>query len=236
MGQEFHRPITPDTNRIKQTTTDMKKLVLTSLALTCAASVFAQGTVVLNTRLAGTTVSKVYSPKAGDPSFKQIGNSAADTPVGATDWAGFDAISGANYRAVLLSAPGLDVAASSLLPNAMFVTFRTGTAAGQIPQTTYVLDNVPAGPGGATLQLFAWDNTSGNFATGAAAWTAWQSGAIAAGVSGKFNMTASIGGGTFTPPTVVGIESFNLYMVPEPTSMALLGLGAAALMIFRRRQ
>ena len=29
---------------------------------------------------------------------------------------------------------------------------------------------------------------------------------------------------------------FNLYFVPEPSTFALAGLGAAALMIFRRRK
>lgn len=214
----------------------MKKLILASLALTCAASVFAQGTVVLNTRLTGTTVTRVYAPKAGDPTFHQIGNGATDTPTGTTDWTGFTPISGANYRAVLFSAPGLNAAVNSLQANSTFVTFRTGTAAGQIPQTTYTLDNVAAGPGGATLRLFAWDNTSGNYNTAALALTAWTSGLIAGGYSAVFNLDANLGGGTFNPPTVKGIESFNIYMVPEPSSMALAGLGAAALLIFRRRK
>lgn len=216
----------------------MKKLILASLALTCAASVFAQGTVVLNTRLSGTIFSRVYAPKAGDPTFHQIGNgnTADEVPKGTTDWTGFTAISGAGYRGVLFSAPGVNAAVDSLKANSMFVTFRTGTAAGQIPQTTYTLDNVPGGPGGATLRLFVWDNTTAKYDTAALAFNAWQQGLIAGGWSGLINITSALGGGLDKPPTVTGLESFNIYMVPEPSSMALAGLGAAALLIFRRRK
>ena len=215
----------------------MKKLVLASLALTCAASVFAQGTVVLNTRTAGTIVTHVYGPKAGAPGFSQIGNGATDTPVGATDWTGFTAISGASYLGALLSAPGQNAAEASLVLNAQTQSFRTGTAAGQIPQTTYTLGNVAKdGATGATLQLFAWDNTTGSYSSSAAAWTAWKAGTIAGGVSSVFNLNATIGGDLNAPPVAAGVNSFNLYSVPEPSTMALAGLGAAALLIFRRRK
>jgi hypothetical protein len=84
--------------------------------------------------------------------------------------------------------------------------------------------------------MVAWDNSSGLYSTWALADAAWTQGLIAAGVSGTVNLTAATGG-TGTPPFLPGtLQSFNLYFVPEPTSFALAGLGAAAMMIFRRRK
>jgi hypothetical protein len=34
---------------------------------------------------------------------------------------------------------------------------------------------------------------------------------------------------------LVGLVSFNIYYIPEPGTLALLGLGALGLMVFRRK-
>ena len=39
-----------------------------------------------------------------------------------------------------------------------------------------------------------------------------------------------------TPAALANLQSFNLNPVPEPTTFALLGLGAASLLVFRRRK
>ena len=61
-------------------------------------------------------------------------------------------------------------------------------------------------------------------------------GLIAAGKGGAFTVN-NIGGSVNTPPNMPG-QSFNLYIqsIPEPSTFALAGLGAAALLIFRRRK
>ena len=88
--------------------------------------------------------------------------------------------------------------------------------------------------------MVAWDNTSGNYPTWAQASAAWSAGLIIAGRSAPFNL-ASIGGANNSPPNIVssipgeGLQSFSI-VVPEPASFALAGLGAAALLIFRRRK
>lgn len=212
----------------------MKKLVLASLALTCAASVFAQGTVNFGNRVSGTLVSYVYGVKAGDPTFSQIGNGNVDFPVGATDWTGFTRVSGSSYSIALMSAPGADAADAALQWVSTTTTFRTGTGAGVIAGVTVTLPNVAKDAAAATVLAFAWDNST-PYATPADAWAAWQNGIIAGGSSGKFNV-AAIGGDSNVPANLLGLKSFNLYMVPEPTTMALAGLGAAALLIFRRRK
>lgn len=212
----------------------MKKLVLASLALSCAVSVFAQGQVYFGNTVSGSVRAPIYGMKPGDATFSQKGNGTTGLPSGTTDWTGYPVLSGGSYVAALMSASGANAADSALAFATTTSTFRTGTAVGFFVGSAITLPNVATGDT-ATLQVFAWDNTSGTLATPTAAWAAWQAGTIAGGVSGKFNL-ANIGGGTVTPPNMVGLQSFNLYMVPEPTTMALAGLGAAALLIFRRRK
>ena len=38
----------------------------------------------------------------------------------------------------------------------------------------------------------------------------------------------------FVAPNLVGLQSFNLVYIPEPSTVALIGLGAAGLLISRR--
>jgi hypothetical protein len=216
----------------------MKKLVLTAFALTTAVGVFAQGTVIFNNRLGST--SHVYG--GGTSSVR--GNAANDSPAGSTSYAGLSLI-GANgltglygastTLAQLLAANGANQAESSLLPAAGITTFRTGAAAGNIAPTTATLAGVPADAATATLQMVAWDNSSGLYPTWTQASVAWAAGLISAGRSATFNVNA-IGGQANPAPTLDNLTSFNILPIPEPTSFALAGLGAAALLIFRRRK
>jgi PEP-CTERM motif len=112
-----------------------------------------------------------------------------------------------------------------------------GTAAqGFIALITDSLGNVPNDSAAATLEVVAWDNSSGNYPTWTQASVAWAAGLIAAGKGGAFTVN-NIGGSVNTPPNMPG-QSFNLYIqsIPEPSTFALAGLGAAALLIFRRRK
>jgi len=204
----------------------MKKLILAACALTCAASVFAQGTVVFNNRVTGTTVSKVYAPFATDVGKVQSGNSATDYPAGTTDWTGWTALDGTTFSAQLYAASGTVTDANSLVGALPVTTFRTGAAAGFVSPVTATLTGVAADAASATLQLRVWDNTTG------ATWEA----ATTKGASGLFVVNA-IGGSLNPAPNLVGLTSFNITStVPEPSTFALVGLGTAALLIFRRRK
>jgi len=226
----------------------MKKVILSAFALTCAASVFAQGTVSFNNRVTGTLITYVYAPNPADPSTVRTGAGSADTPSGTTDWTGFTRIgasgTGGQYGAsttlsTLLGAPGLNQDPNSLQPATTTTTFRTGGAAGNVVATTLTFNNIPKDAPSGTFQMVAWDNTSGNFPT-------WQSVLAALGTpspsddpvfgkSNPFNLTG-IGGDFNTPPNPIGLTSFSLAAIPEPSSFALAGLGTAALLIFRRRK
>jgi len=212
----------------------MKKLLLTACALTCAGSVFGQGTVAFLNRLTGSTVTHVY---LGGTS-QLNGNGSTDTPAGARDWSGFIALTGSGYTAALLSAPAGGNPETGLPWAAGTTTFRTGTTAGGTALVTSTLANVPKDAASAVLEMFVWDNKGGTYATPTAGWNAWQAGLTAGGVSGFLNLSA-IGGDFNNPPNLYNstdLHSFNIYTVPEPTTMALAGLGAAAVLIFRRRK
>jgi len=214
----------------------MKKLLLTTLGLACAGSVFAQGTVQLNNHFSG-GFSYVWS----GPNTRVQGGDTADTPAGAYNYTanGFTKISAAagTWWGAYLAANGSGVAESSLSfgANPTTTTFRSGAAAGIMALQTATLSNVPKDAAVATLELFVWNNSSGLYNNPVNALAAWQAGTIAGGTSAAFDVTL-VGGDINTAPTPGGLRSFSVYTVPEPATMALAGLGAAAMLIFRRRK
>lgn len=198
----------------------MKKVLLTLCAAVVATSVMAQGTISFNNRVTGTIVTHVY---LGGTS-QMAGNGANDTPSGGMDWAGLTALSGAGYSAALLSGVSVD---NLVFQPTSVTTFRTGAAAGFIAPVTVTLSNVPKDAPSAFFQMVAWDNQGGTV-------TDWRN-ALVSGASPVFTV-AGIGGDLTPTPNPVGLQSFNIYPIPEPSTFALAGLGAAALMIFRRRR
>jgi hypothetical protein len=221
----------------------MKKLILAAITLTTAASVFAQGTVTFNNRIAGTGTTHVWS----GPLALQ-GNGPSDTPAGSTDYTGYlligtsGGLSATTTFAQLIGAPGAGAAESSMLPSSSPpTTFRTGAGAGFIVGATATFANIPADNAAGTFELAVWDNSSGLYPTWTQASAALASGQLKLGGHSAPFTLQQIGGTTFTPPSMVssiagqGFQSFAI-AVPEPTTVALAGLSAAALLIFRRRK
>src|SRR5215831_4010695 len=148
----------------------MKKLILAACALTCAASVFAQGTVIFNNRLAGTLITHVYAPSAANPGLVQVGNGTADFAAGTTDWTGWTALNGTGFTAELWAANGANQPESSLQAATPTQTFRTTAAgAGFVLGTTATLTGVPGDSPVATIALRVWDNQGGTITSWAAA-------------------------------------------------------------------
>jgi hypothetical protein len=84
--------------------------------------------------------------------------------------------------------------------------------------------------GSTTLYLIAWlaaDGATPSIAAGNGSPVGWSA-------PFSYAYTASIG----TPPTLLasGFVQFGVAQVPEPTTMALIGLGGLSLLLFRRRQ
>jgi hypothetical protein len=220
----------------------MKTLLFYSMFVIGSTRAFAQGTVIFNNHVAGTIVTHVYAPLPSSPTFSQRGNGSDDTPTSTRDWTAFTLI-GANGLggpfgagttfAQLLGANGYDQPETALQPGVPVVSFRTGDRAGNVSGATATFANIPPDIFEATVEMVAWDNTSGLYPTWTQASAAWMNGWIAAGVSGTFNVHGF--GPQGLSPTLNDLQSFNLYFTPEPSAMALAGLGAALLLNHRRR-
>jgi len=91
------------------------------------------------------------------------------------------------------------------------------------------LDGVPYGAGTVSLQVRVWDITkAADFAS------------QTTGSKGKSAIFAYAMPGSSSDPVaafnMTGFSGFNIANVPEPSTFALAGLGAAAMLIFRRRK
>ena len=209
----------------------MKKTLLTLALAAATISVMAQGTVNFTT-VSGTLLrAPVYGPEVGTPGLSKLGNTTAGIPAGTQTYSGALLI-GSGYTAQLWAAAGAGQAEGSLVAALGATTsFRTGSAAGFVANITGVLTGVPLDAPSATIQLRVWDNVGGTITSWGQALTA----GAAAGKSSLFDV-ASIGGNLNTPPFLTGLQSFNIYAVPEPGTFVLAGLAAASLLIFRRRK
>lgn len=203
----------------------MKKTLVTIALAALTASSFAQGTVNILNNLSGQFRAPIYGPESLDPSSSKSGNTAAGLPAGATVYTG-PLLSGTGFTFAVYSG-----AVSVVDPNALTLlttaVFRTGSAAGLITsQLAFVVPGSAEG-GSVKMQVRAWDNANGTLT--------WDT-ALVKGSSAMF--TQALGGGPLLPTDMTGWQSFNVYgtVVPEPSTFILAGLGAAALLIFRRRK
>jgi len=185
----------------------MKKLVLTTiLSMGAIAGAFAQGSVIFENSLS-------------------TGNITLDSSSGPSAPAG-------GYTVALLYAPGTTPVAQGSL--AVIGTYGpAGTSAGFFfDGTTITTPNTTAGGASAIFEVEGW---TGNFANYAAA----IAGGARVGATAQFvNGTGNPGGQPATPPSNTTGWNGNLVLapVPEPSTIALGGLGAAALLLFRRRK
>src|SRR5947207_282848 len=136
----------------------MKKLILAAITLTSAASVFAQGTVLFNNRVANLATTHVYYNSSPAAVYRS-GNGPADVPTGPTDYTGntlhgtVGGMTASSTFATLIGAPGSGSAESSMQASLTPpTTFRTGAAAGNIVANTATFANVPNDAAVATFE------------------------------------------------------------------------------------
>lgn len=152
---------------------------------------------------------------------------AASPPIDAKIFnvGGTTALDGAGFMAILYAG----ATASSLAPVGPAVPFRTGAGAGYFnlaldptAGTRTIASVLP--DANAFVQIRAWDISSG----------ATYDLASIRGESGILNIPTGGGGAPPGPPkNLTGLQSFSL--VPEPSTIALAALGAAFLILRRRK-
>ena len=200
----------------------MKKNILITIAVAAlTTSSFAQG-----------TFNMIWYNGADGIS---IGSPAAT--AGTTGW-----YLGQDYSVEAYLAAGAGQSEASLNPIAASLTSFNLTAQdtsasltpangdGQFYVVGAIVTSLPTGD--ATIQVRAWYN-GGMYGTYDAAVAA----KVNTGTSGLYTINLKAN----TDPTVqsltdIGMAAFTVTAVPEPTTFALAGLGAAALLFFRRRK
>jgi hypothetical protein len=183
----------------------MKDLIIAITAFACAAASYGQGAIVFSTHT-GSGATQVDAPAT-----LGVENSRGLGPA---------------YSAQLYL-----VNATSLTPLFPITTFNAAGSGVLAIADRYVVPRdvtVPGVPSGAnvTLRMVAWETSLGG--------TYETVRDIGLGFSGQSpDLSVTLGGGLLPPANLVGLQGFVIRF-PEPTTLALGFLGAAALFIRRR--
>ncbi len=215
---------------------------LIALGAALAESSSAQGVFYFsNTGVNGGARALVYGPEPANP-FRQLwGNTPDARPPGTQSYSG-PVVTGTNYsvQGWYSLTPSADV--FELVPTARPVPgslrgLNGGYFGGgnpQIPDPNFSLTNDY--PFYVYLQVRAWDNAGGQYPTWSDAWSAANQGSgRAVGWSKVFYqpLTSPLDMGMW--PSLFNFQSFNLFILPEPSAIAILAVGAAGLGLFRKR-
>lgn len=213
----------------------MKKIgiLITTLSLV-AVGAFGQGAVQFQNRITASGVFvPIYGVNPAAPGTRLSGN--ATTNGGAVNYAGVPLLTGTGFTASLWGAASAttDPDQFTQLSTAPFQTATTLPGIIRGPTTHPAVPWV-AGPanGSGNFQVRVWDNMGGTVATWAAALARSD---VAHGHS-EVLLSVPVISAPNTPTGLVGLTSFNLTIVPEPSVIALGALGLGALLLRRRKQ
>jgi len=208
----------------------MKKLLLTVALVAAVTAAYAQGNVSINNAGSANFISikplaAALDTMPGSTAGGPYTFAVLYAPSTVTGFVPFTGTSPAAWNATEASLAGYNVA--GYIANGATAIGRVGTTVMNIPTTQ---------PGDSVNLVMVGFKGTGTWAdlvaaTPAPAW---------AGTSKL--VTVTLGGGAISTPSFFGVGAnqsqgfvINEVLVPEPTSFALLGLGAAGLLIFRRR-
>jgi hypothetical protein len=193
----------------------MKKILLTlTLVAACASTMLGQGRIGFDNLGTGNAITV-----------------ATDNQGAAGGQAGQNV--GANYLIQLVWAPQASYASQALFDAAALgsstpVAFFGVTGGGPTTDGAGLFDGgaVPVAAGTYTIQARAW------YSTGVASYAAAYN-VVNTGLSTLMNITSTA---PPTPAQFTAFPSFTVGIVPEPSTLALAGLGVASLLLFRRRK
>jgi hypothetical protein len=235
----------------------MKKTLLICAALMLANAAFSQGTIVFNnkggtstTAAPGAVTAPIYEADPADPSHRISGNTATGIPAGNTSYgaaAFVHAGDGVHTWTATLWGSDSAVATGDAVNNNLTLlvngttTFRantSGTFAGIVnqPSSPAIVPGIVDGAQRATFQMRVWDTKNGTVNTWA---EVLANPNVLRGYSELFSVPYGLGGlgsPPSTAPFLQGLTSFNVFIVPEPSVIALGVLGAGCLFLLRRRK
>lgn len=196
----------------------MKKVLIVALMAVAAISASAQGRITFAS--AGVGVNAKFITDSSSPLGVSSITSANSTIRADLFWAAGASTNGVD-ASTLINAGGFNQVFSSTVSQAGYFTGGVKTVTGWTS-------------GSIVAQVRVWDTAFGSFEQARTAEGAhWA-------VSSLFTITPTLS--PTAAPNLVGLGNPATYTltynvaVPEPTSMALAGLGAASLLIFRRRK
>lgn len=208
----------------------MKQLAVTALALACAANAFAQGGInffnrVIGADAASTVIAPVFDFDPSNPLLEQHGPTNTVTYRGAP-------LLGTGFTAALFGG-ALNTPAANLTFLSQ-VSFRTQAALAGFNALPQFAPTVPGVDGGsrATFEYRAWNNRGGTIRSWA---EVLADPTVFRGTSLAFSPPDSLTIPPATPINLLGMQSFNLHQVPEPSVIALGVLGLGALLLRRRK-
>jgi PEP-CTERM motif len=211
-------------------------LLALSVLVISAIATFGQGTISVGNGITATRF-PIYAVTSWNDIT--VGDGPLSSPTGTTVYNG-SLLQGTRYRIEFWAGPAsaIDFSGLTLITT---MTFRTATG-NVLPAglTTTVQAAVPGVPADsqAKLGVRVWDTSSGLGDSYAVASIRGQSALF---LSGPLGGISPGGGFPITPPNWIG-QSFSIgplsppFNPPEPSSMAITGLGAAGLVAARRRK
>ena len=234
-----------------------KKLVVVLVLLAAVGGGFAQGTIRFANRGGSTTsaapgqvIAPIYREDPSNPTHRISGNTSTGVPSGSTSYngAGFVAAGqGQTFTVTLWALSGAvagDAANNNLqqvLVNgtAEFRTATSGSFAGIWiePSGSAVIPGAIRDTDRPAFQIRVWDTKGGAVAT----WDQLmlpENDGVLRGYSELFTVPFPLGFVSPQPnpdPFLQGLQSFNLFIVPEPSALALAIAGAAFLFFSRWR-
>ena len=217
----------------------MKKFIVLTLLGASSIGAFAQGSLTFGNNINATIFrAPIFGPVPTNPGQQIVGQSTSALffPTGTTLYQGATFLNGTGFSLAVFGGPNSTVDPANLVLLTQ-TTFRTGGSAGFVNTGAVQIPGADAGTAG-KFQVRAWDNLGGTITSWA---LALANPAVAKGTTPMVT-TGALGGvdsnGNAFPvaPDSTGWTSFNIAAVPEPSTFVLAGLGAAGLLIFRRRK